>query len=77
MIKDELAHMLKQLALRKKELGSILPFLEFITWSLLKGHCDQVSQKVTYTHGRITARAYQAQAQGPQSPEGPGTIALT
>ncbi|XP_064186004.1 butyrophilin subfamily 1 member A1 [Anguilla rostrata] len=33
---EELAQMLRMLGLRKKRLGSLLPLLEFITWSLLK-----------------------------------------
>ncbi|KAJ8338213.1 hypothetical protein SKAU_G00371790 [Synaphobranchus kaupii] len=33
---DELAQMLRMLGLRKKRLVSLLPLLEFITWSLLK-----------------------------------------
>jgi len=36
MLGDELAQMLRLLGLRKKRLVSLMPLLEFITWSLLK-----------------------------------------
>lgn len=33
---DELARLLRLLGLKKKKLVSLMPLLEFITWSLLK-----------------------------------------
>ncbi|XP_056324834.1 nuclear factor 7, ovary [Danio aesculapii] len=36
MLGDELAQMLRLLGLRKKRLATLMPLLEFITWSLLK-----------------------------------------
>ncbi|KAF7705642.1 E3 ubiquitin-protein ligase TRIM39 [Silurus meridionalis] len=45
MLGDELAQMLHLLGLRKKKLVSLMPLLEFITWSLLKDDSkDVVSQ---------------------------------
>ncbi|XP_026770599.1 E3 ubiquitin-protein ligase TRIM39 isoform X1 [Pangasianodon hypophthalmus] len=45
MLGDELAQMLRLLGLRKKRLVSLMPLLEFITWSLLKDDSkDVVSQ---------------------------------
>jgi len=36
MLGDELARLLRLLGLKKKKLVSLMPLLEFITWSLLK-----------------------------------------
>lgn len=36
VMRQELAHFLKQLELKKRKILTLLPFLEFITWSLLK-----------------------------------------
>ncbi|XP_010901299.2 E3 ubiquitin-protein ligase TRIM39 [Esox lucius] len=36
LMNDELTHMLRQLELNKKKTVTLFPFLEFITWSLLK-----------------------------------------
>ncbi|XP_041751261.1 E3 ubiquitin-protein ligase TRIM39 [Coregonus clupeaformis] len=36
LMRDELTQMLRRLELNKKKLVTLLPFLEFITWSLLK-----------------------------------------
>ncbi|XP_026854220.2 E3 ubiquitin-protein ligase TRIM39 isoform X2 [Electrophorus electricus] len=44
MMRGELAQTFRQLELKKKKLEAMLPFLEFITWSLLKHDQDVVSQ---------------------------------
>lgn len=36
VMRQELALFLKQLELKKRKILTLLPFLEFITWSLLK-----------------------------------------
>ncbi|XP_062341610.1 E3 ubiquitin-protein ligase TRIM39-like [Osmerus eperlanus] len=44
LMKDEVAQMLRQVELKKKKVGRLLPFLEFITWSLLKDDAGTVAQ---------------------------------
>lgn len=36
LMREELLQTLRNLELRKKKLKTLLPFLEFLTWSLLK-----------------------------------------
>ncbi|XP_046876182.1 E3 ubiquitin-protein ligase TRIM39-like [Hypomesus transpacificus] len=44
LMRDEVAQMLRQVELKKKKVGRLLPFLEFITWSLLKADAGTVAQ---------------------------------
>ncbi|XP_076144495.1 uncharacterized protein LOC143127076 [Alosa pseudoharengus] len=44
MLGDELGQALRLLGLRKKRLVSLMPLLEFITWSLLKEDCTGMPQ---------------------------------
>ena len=46
LMRDELTQILRRLELNKKKLVTLLPFLEFITWSLLK---EQDSSTVRHT----------------------------
>lgn len=44
MLGDELGRSLRHLGLKKKKLQSLMPVLEFITWSLLKDDCNGMPQ---------------------------------
>lgn len=43
VMREEFVRFLRQLELRKKKIQKLLPFLEFITWSVLKAD-SKVSQ---------------------------------